>query len=249
MTASVREIIATSPGAPPPPRPRAGRAHTRRVLYLAGLLPLLAALAFSAKVFVMLHHDGAGEDAWARRDGATALEQYAANRSVNLLEPWIAPFDEGDAAFLLGSYSRSRDLFITSLRTVPHKQECTVRINLALAYEAIGDAAARRGALDDATSAWQDGITTLNDGDCPLHAGLGPQQSQDAATVKQRLENKQHDPSSSAGQGPPNTRQQPTPGGQDKLGRLKERNQRGDQERRNFEYLKGYGSWGDKPQW
>lgn len=250
MTATVREIVATGPGAPPPGRrPAADRAHARRVLYLAGLLPLLAALAFSVKVFVMLHHDGAGEDAWARRDGATALEQYAANRSLNLLEPWIAPFDEGDAAFLLGSYPRSRDLFITALTTVPHKQECTVRINLALAYEAIGDAAARSGALDDATAAWRDGITTLNDGDCPLHAGLGAQQSRDAATVKQRLENKQHDPAASEGQAPPSSRQPSPPGDQNKLDRLRQRNQRGDQERRNFEYLKGYGSWGDKPQW
>lgn len=249
MTASVREIIATGPGPSEPRRPATGRAHTRRVLYLAGLLPLLVALAFSAKVFLMLHHDGGGEAAWARRDAAAALEQYAANRSLNVLEPWIAPFDEGDAAFLLGGYPRSRDLFITALSTVPHRQECTVRINLALAYEAIGDAAARRGALDDATSAWQDGITTLDDGDCPLHAGLGQQQSRDAATVKQRLENKQHDSSGSGGQAPPNTRQPPPPGGQNRLDRLRQRNQRGDQQRRNFEYLKGYGSWSDKPQW
>jgi hypothetical protein len=250
MTASPREIVATEPGRPAPLPPPARRARTRRVLYLAGLLPALVVIAFSVKVLLMLHHDGAGEDAWRRGDTATALEQYAANRSLNLLEPWVAPFDEGDAAFALRGYPRARDLFITALRSVPHRQECTVRINLALAYEAIGDAAAKRGATDDATAAWQNGITALTDGDCPLHAGLGERQSHDAATVKQRLEDKQRT-SAQQGQSTPKSRSQPSRPreDQDRLDKLEQRDRRGDQERRNYQDLQSYGAWGDAPQW
>lgn len=253
MTTSLREVIATVPaGGPDPTRRGRGRAPTRRTLYLAGLLPLLAVLAFSVKVFVMLHHDGAGGDAWDRRDGAAAMEQYAANRSVNVFEPWIAPFDEGDAAFLLADYPRARDLFITALTSVPHEQECTVRINLALAYEAIGDAAARSGVPDDATAAWQNGITALTDGDCPAHAGLGRWQSRDAATVKKRLEDKQHDSSQSRqGGARPDPRQPPPPSAQEqnRLDRLNERNHRGDQQRRDYQNLRQYDEFGDQPEW
>lgn len=170
-----------------PDNPRAGR---RRVLYLVGLLPLLVALAFTVKVVAMRHHDDAGSAAWRSGDGVTALEAYDANRSVNLLQPWLAPFDAGDAAFLLGDYPRARGLFTSALGSVPHRQECTVRINLALADEAIGDAASEAGRRDDATDAWRAGISVLDEGDCPQHAGLGQKQSHDAATVRSRLEKK-----------------------------------------------------------
>lgn len=253
MTTSVREIVGTDPGRPRPPVTprREGRARARRILYLVGLLPLVVALAFFVKVVVMRHHDDAGADAWQRQDGASALEQYDANRSLNLLERWIAPFDSGDAAFELADYPHAKDLFLTALRTVPQKQECTVRINLALTDEAIGDAAARKGATDDARAAWQDGIKALDDGGCPRHAGLGQQQTKDAATVKQRLEDKLKQSSQPQQSQQQNQQHQPQPSPEErnKLDKLKQHNDRGSHERKDYHDLDDYPGFGDQPQW
>lgn len=236
----------------PPENPRA---HRRRVLYLAGLLPLLLTLAFSLKVVVMRHHDGAGLDAWRAHNGAVGFEQYAANRSVNLLQPWLAPFDAGDAAFLLGAPGRAQDLFTTALDSVPHRHECTVRINLSLADEAIGDAAAKKGSLDDAKAAWRAGIAALDGGDCPHHAGLGQRQSKDAATVRQRLEDKLKQP-------PPKPRPQDQQkggggrGGQPnskpkskKEQRLQQRNRAGSQEHSRTQKEQDYNRYSDQYSW
>lgn len=247
----------------PPPGPRGGRlpdlppqnprAQRRRVLYLVGLLPLLVALALTLKVVTMRHHDGAGLDAWRADDGATALEQYSANRSLNLFQRWLAPFDAGDAAFLLGDPARARGLFTTALETVPHKQECTVRINLALADEAIGDSAAKAGSRADAEDAWRAGITALDKGDCPHHAGLGKKQSKDAETVRKRLEDKLKQP-------PPQPKQNPQnqPKGDDQRGgspkskkeqRLQQRNDAGSRDHSRARDRDDYSQFSDQYSW
>lgn len=236
--------------APPPENPRA---HRRRALYLAGLLPLLITLAFTLKVVTMRHHDGAGLDAWRARNGAAAFEQYAANRSVNLLQPWLAPFDAGDAAFLVGAPGRARDLFTTALDSVPRRQECTVRINLSLADEAIGDAAARAGSRADAKDAWRAGIRVLDEGDCPHHAGLGQRQSHDAATVRQRLEDKLKQPppkpkpqptGKSGGRGQPKSKPQTK-----KEQRLQRRNDSGCREHAQTQREEDYSNFSDQYAW
>lgn len=244
----------TPPGLPP----ENPRAHRRRVLYLAGLLPLLLAFAFTVKVVTMRHHDGAGLDAWRAHNGATALEQYSANRSVNLLQRWLAPFDAGDAAFLVGAPGRARDLFTTALDSVPHRHECTVRINLSLADEAIGDAAAKQGSSEDAKHAWRAGIAALDEGDCPHHAGLGQQQSRDAATARQRLEDKlrkpppkpapsrQHKKKSGGGQGGGQPKSKP---GSKKEQRLQQRNDAGSQEHSQTQKEEDYSNYSDQYSW
>lgn len=231
MTAPVTDRVTRVLPDLPPENPRAGR---RRVLYLAGLLPLLVALAFAFKVVTMRHHDGAGAAAWHAHNGTKALEEYSANRSVNLLQPWLAPFDAGDSAFLLSDYPRARDLFTTALDSVPHKQECTVRINLALADEAIGDAASKAGQADDAKNAWQAGVDALDQRDCPKHAGLGATQSKDAATVRERLEKKLNPPPQQPQQ-PQQPQKQPKGGqskGQDKKKQQQEQKKKQRQQRK-----------------
>jgi len=236
---------------PPPTNPRAAR---RRLLYLIGLVPLLVALAFTVKVTTMRHHDGAGLGAWKSGNGAKALEQYSANKSLNLLQPWLAPFDAGDAAFLLGDYPRARKLFFAALDSVPHKQECTVRINLALTDEAIGDAASEAGSLDDAKDAWQAGIDALDGGDCPQHAGLGERQSQDATRVRQRLEQKLKQPPQQQQQSQQDPQKQPKNDGSgseksNKEKELDKRNRSGSQDRSKAQDLDDYDDFHGEYAW
>jgi len=239
--------------------PRANpRARRRRQLYLAGLVPLLVALAFSVKVGVMRDHDGDGTRAFDEADGATSLEEFTANRSLNWLEPWVAHFDTGNAGFLLTDYQRAIDHYYEALDAgVPAEHVCTVRINMALAQEKIGDNAASSGDGEGARNAWEDGIVVLDDGTCPTDAGQGEKQTRDAAAVKKRLEEKLKPPP------PPPPNQQPKNNGkgekqqpdkqksqqQKKRDQLQRRNQRGGEERRKYEDLEDYDNYGYEYQW
>jgi hypothetical protein len=162
----------------------------RRILYLAGLLPLLLALLFSAKVALMLSHDGHGRSSFddTRYDDAAA--QFSDNRSLNVFESWVAAFDEGAARFANGDDEGAVSAYQAALEDVPAEDECTVRINLALADEAIGDAKIKVPDRDAAIAAWQAGVKALEDGDCPTHSGRGADQTADAKAVDERLKQK-----------------------------------------------------------
>ncbi|KAA1425944.1 hypothetical protein [Nocardioides antri] len=172
-----------------PARPT--RARLRMVLVLAGLLPALVALAFAVKVMTMLSHDGDGRTQFDAGDFVAAADEFAANGSLNWFETWIASFDEGASRHADGDLEGAIDLYVRALEDVPVEEECTVRINEALAHETLGDLAAEEGDADQATRHWQAGIDTLAEGDCPTDAGGGEAQTEDAATVDQRLRAKQ----------------------------------------------------------
>lgn len=250
-TTPVRSPSPTGSGSPSRRPPRNPRAHRRRVLQLIGIVPLVLAIAFFVKVVVMIHHDHAGQTAWDERDGATALQQYAANRSTNFLERWLAPFDAGDAAFLLTDYDRAAGYYRAALGSVPHEHECTVRINLSLADEKIGDAASTAGDRDAATKAWKDGIATLDAGHCPTHAGQGKRQTKDAATVRKRLEDKLKTPPQQQSQQQQGQKQQPqqSPKEKDKLKDLDKNNNQGRDDRDRSQHDDDYNDFGYDYQW
>ena len=167
------------------------RTRLRTVLVLAGLLPAVVALAFAAKVVVMLSHDAGGRGAYGDGDFVAAAEDFSANGSLNWFEPWIAAFDEGAARHADDDLDGALRLYAQALEDVPAEHECTVRINEALAHETLGDRAAEEDDADEATSHWQAGIDTLAEGDCPTDAAGGEAQTEDAAAVDQRLRHKQ----------------------------------------------------------
>ncbi|UUW89830.1 hypothetical protein ABFU82_14120 [Nocardioides sp. WV_118_6] len=213
-----------SAGRPPYPR-----ARLRRVLLLAGLLPALLVAAYAVKVGLMLHDNAAGRDAFVRGDTDGAAAEFAGTRSLNLFEPWIAPFDEGASWHAEGNYPSAVAAYLAALEHVPRREECTVRINLALAYEAIGDEAQQAGATSRAAEAWQAGIDTLAEGKCPTDAGGGEEQQSDAGAVDERLRGKlkqsqqQPQPEQQPQQPDDKPKDQPDP----KRDRLEDNNQRG----------------------
>lgn len=225
------------------------RARRRRILQLIGLPPLVLAVAFFAKVVTMEHHDTAGQEAWDERNGAVALEHYAANRSVNLLQRWLAPFDDGDAAFLLTDYGRAVRSYTEALDSVPHEQECTVRINLSLAEEKIGDAAAKAGHSAAAAQAWKAGVTALDAGHCPTDSGQGERQSKNAATLKQRLQDKLRTPPSAQRRQGQQQSPAPSPQERDKLKKLQRHNDQGRSDRNRSQDERDYDNFSDQYEW
>lgn len=161
------------------------------LLVLAGLVPTLVAVLFAVKVVVMLSHDRDGRDRFADADFLGAADKFAANDTANWFEPWVAAFDEGAARHAAGDLDGALQRYADALEDVPDVEECTVRINIALADEALGDAALDAGDPAGAMAWWQAGIEALAEGGCPVDSGRGPQQTRDAAEVDRRLREKQ----------------------------------------------------------
>ena len=166
------------------------RARVRLVLALAGLLPLLVALAFAGKVVLMLSHDRDGRGGFADGDYRAAVGEFSANDTLNWFEPWVSAFDEGAARHADGDLDGALERYAKALEDVPRREECTVRINAALAHESLGDQASDAGDADQARAQWQAGIDVLAEGGCPTDSGRGQQQTDDAAAVDKRLRDK-----------------------------------------------------------
>lgn len=166
------------------------RTRLRMILVLAGILPTLVALLFAVKVVAMLSHDRDGRSQFDDAEYVGAADEFSANGSVNWFEPWIAAFDEGAARHADSDLEGALERYAAALEDVPADEECTVRINIALADETLGDIALEAGDGDEATSWWQAGIDALAEGDCPTDSGRGKEQTEDAAAVDKRLREK-----------------------------------------------------------
>lgn len=170
-----------------PPNPRR---RLRRILLIAGILPALLVLAWCLKVGLTLQNNSAGRDAFDDQDLDRAVVEFTDNQRLNWFESWVAFFNEGTALYVDGAWPDAITAYETALETVPHRDECTVRINLALVHEAVGDSLQVAKKTDEAILAWDAGIDVLAEGSCPTDSGRGDEQSDDAATVDDRLRNK-----------------------------------------------------------
>ncbi len=176
--------------------------RVRRALVLLGLVPFLLALGFAFKVAVMLGHDRDGRAALEATDPLTARAEFAANARFNVLESWVAPYDEGVARFQLGDHAGAVTFFSTALPLAPVDEVCRVRVNLALSHEALGDAAlataqgqtgdALRKAQDTARDAWARGREVLAPDDCLTGSAQQPRDPV-AGSVDERLAGKLED--------------------------------------------------------
>lgn len=223
------------------------RARLRLALVVAGALPALLVLGYLVKVGLMLRHDAAGRDAFERGDHDGAAAEFFDNRDLNWFEPWIAPFDEGASHHAEGAYDEAIAAYGTALEDVPEREECTVRINLALAHEAVGDGQQADRDLDGAIESWQQGIDVLAAGDCPTDSGRGQEQTDDAAEVDERLRDKlqqaqdqqrQQEPDQQPQEQPEQPGEDPDEGGEDpREERLERNNEQGRDQRREEQDL------------
>lgn len=138
------------------------RRRTRNRLYLVGLLPALLLLLVSGRIALVLQAESSGQDRYVRGAFEQARDSFAANAVLNPFERWIAPFDEGVARHRAGDLEGAVGSYEQALEHVPESWECAVRSNLALAHEAIGDAASAERTVD-AEASWAAGREALAD--------------------------------------------------------------------------------------
>ncbi len=146
---------------PGPATERPARLRRRRALYILGLIPSLLLLLVSLRIVLLLEHQRQAMSAYAQEDFDRARDHFAANRVLNPIEPWIAPFGEGAALYRLTDFDDAVEAFGTALETVPSEYECMVRLDLALTHEARGDASSADGHRAEALDAWQEGRKVL----------------------------------------------------------------------------------------
>ena len=228
------------------------RAARRNQLFLWGLLPALVLLLLAGRVGLLLRADAAGRAAYASGEYGAAQGRFEANRSLNVLEPWKAPFNAGTAHYRDEELAAAVDAFEAALDAGPGRDECTVRIDLALTHEGIGDAAAEADDEPAARDAWTAGREVLAAGDCPTDAGRGPEQSTVAATVDARLADKLGDPPPEQQQPEEKEKdQQQAPEQQKKQKQIEERNQRAREGRQESKDLDDYPveDWDEDYQW
>lgn len=169
----------------------------RNRLLLAGLVPLLLAALFVTKVGLMLSAQASGDEAFGEDRFGTAAKEFAGNGKLNFMEPWLSPFNEGAARHQDADYDKALELYDEALEDVPDDEECTVRINIALVHEAVGNAAADGSAEEGAPTGteaalkeFEAGIEVLAQADCPTDAPKGEDQTADAKAVDDRLKQK-----------------------------------------------------------
>lgn len=113
----------------------------RRRLLLWSAVPVFLALCVAAKLLSLgvLGEQAAG--AFGAGDAAAVQKAADGLNLANVVEQHKAPFAAGDARALAGDYAAARHLFQEALAAVPEgsADECSVRINLSLAIERMGD--------------------------------------------------------------------------------------------------------------
>lgn len=151
MTATVEARPTRAAPAPGRPDPRR---RLRRVLFRLGVAPLVLALLLVVKVATMLSLSDSGRDDYAGGHYADAAGAFDSLLPGNVIEPWVAPYDLGTTRFQQGDYAAARQQLADALPLAPPEQECRVRTNLALADEALGDAALADGDVTAARTRW-----------------------------------------------------------------------------------------------
>jgi len=142
------------------------RIARRNQLFVLGVVPALVVLLLAIDVGVQLKANHDGRAAYDNKAFADAEEAFLDAAGVELPEGWVKPFNAGAAAYQDGQYADARSHFESALDKAPDDRECTVRVNLALTHEALGDELRRRGNRRQSLEKFGDGRTVLESGGC-----------------------------------------------------------------------------------
>ena len=114
---------------------------------------------------------------------------------VNVVEQFRSPFAIGDAQVLSGHFELARPWFEQAFDQVPKGglDDCKVRVNLGLTYEALGDAAKARERTDEWKQFYDKGIKITKERPPLCEAPEGGQTGEQLQQAQQRMEQKSSD--------------------------------------------------------
>jgi len=146
------------------------RTARRNRLFALGALPAVVLLGIAVLLGLLVRGNADGRAAFADGEYGAAHETFAGLRDLGLVEPWVAPFDAGAAAYMDKDYDDAVARFEEALHDAPDVQECLVRVNLALAHEGRG-AHVRKADATAALQAFRAGRDALGEGGCREYDG------------------------------------------------------------------------------
>ena len=144
--------------------PNAIRRRRRRLLWWS-LPVVLLALAATVKLASL---SLTAQDAITASETGRFDESIAASDSLmtlNWFEPWIAYYDRGTASARAQSYNDATDDLSAALELAPEDRSCEVRVNLALAWEELGDIYAEAGYLRGASLIYDTALAVIRAGE------------------------------------------------------------------------------------
>ena len=139
-----------------------GRRKRRRRLLWWSALPALLVLCLSAKLLSMGMLADTAARSFAAGDSAGVADAAAGLRIANFIEPYRAPFADGDGLFLAGDFAAARQRFEEALSLAGTADECVVRVNLALTIERLGDAQAKAEDPTAAARLFAEGVAVVD---------------------------------------------------------------------------------------
>ncbi|APH43602.1 hypothetical protein BMW26_00490 [Microbacterium sp. 1.5R] len=217
-----------------------------------GTLPLtLAALLFVGKILSMYAFAHQSITAYVADDYAGSEASARGQEFVNWFEPFKAPFNVGTALAGAEKLPDARAKLEESLDLATGLEVCTVRINLALVLERMGDAARAEGDGAGAAEFYGEALTVTTEMPEECNSDEAQEQSSDPdrdmqqsrEDLEDRLKQKQQNE-----QPPPEEEQEQEPQPSDeKLEELEDKLEQGTQERDQQQGDDGGGSGTDKP--
>ncbi|MFJ4015070.1 hypothetical protein [Microbacterium sp. NPDC090014] len=217
-----------------------------------GTLPLtLAALLFVGKILSMYAFAHQSITAYVADDYAGSEASARGQEFLNWFEPFKAPFNVGTALAGAEKLPDARAKLEESLDLATGLEVCTVRINLALVLERMGDAARAEGDGAGAAEFYGEALTITTEMPEECNSDEAQEQSsepdrdmqQSREDLEDRLKQKQQNE-----QPPPEEEQEQEPQPSDeKLEELEDKLEQGTQERDQQQGDDGGGSGTDKP--
>ena len=180
-----------------PRPPMSAQQRQRRRRLLLGSLPVVVLLVLGALRLLSLNLVAAQTiEAYESGDRAATEEWGERQGWVNIVEQFRSPFAIGDAHVLTGSFEQARPWFEQALEQVPKGgiDECKVRVNLGLTYEALGDAAKAKERTTEWKQFYDKGIETTSQRPPLCDAPEGEQSGEQLQQAQERMEEKNAEP-------------------------------------------------------
>ena len=193
------------------PLPPHLRRRRRRLLLASAPVVVLLLLVAARLVSLNLVH-AQTLAAYEAGDKPNTLTWGERQGWVNVVESFRSPFAIGDAHVLSGHFELARPWFEQAFEQVPKGgiDECKVRVNLGLTYEALGDAAKARERTDEWKQYYDKGITITKERPPLCDAPEGGQTGEQLQQAQQRMEEKNSEAPQDQ-QPPDDPQQQPGP--------------------------------------
>lgn len=192
--------------------PHLRRRRRRLLLASAPVVALLVLVAARLLTLNLVHAQTLA--AYQAGDRSRTLMWGERQGWVNVVEQFRSPFAIGDAHVLSGHFDLARPWFEQAFEEVPKGgvDDCKVRVNLGLTYEALGDAAKARERTDEWKQFYDKGIAITKERPPLCDAPEGGQTGEQLKQAQQRLEAKRSDAPPQDGPQQSQPSPQPTPG-------------------------------------